>query len=136
MKPTTSTGWWGIPGQTDGGRNSRVHAVQDGKPVCGQIFHPLAEFQWCCDGFVRRYIECEKCKHILDQAAGNQKLQAETAMTKGEAVEEVDRVRDNLARIQQELGRLQERLRKARLAIISTNKQKRKTDARNQNPKR
>lgn len=63
----TSTGWWGIPGQKDGGRNSRVHAVSDGKPICGQKFHPEAEYQWCCDGLNRDYLECEKCKRIIDR---------------------------------------------------------------------
>lgn len=50
------TGYFGVPGRTGG----LTHVTQDNKAMCGQQFHPLAEFQWCGDISP----ECKKCKVI------------------------------------------------------------------------
>lgn len=60
-----STGWWGIPGRENS--TSKVHAVKDGKPICGKSPHPKSQYQWCCHGFNREYIECQKCRELIDR---------------------------------------------------------------------
>lgn len=60
-----STGWWGFPGRDNG--SSKVHAVVDGKALCGKTPHPKSEFQWCCHGINREFIDCQACKAVIDK---------------------------------------------------------------------
>lgn len=58
MIQVTDTGWFGVPGREGG----LVHAVYMGRPICGTVMHPEAQFQWCCHGLNFSWIECERCK--------------------------------------------------------------------------
>ena len=55
-----STGWFGIPGKTppvDG----KVHAVHQGKTICGWKPESPYQFQWCAHGINLPMIDCSKC---------------------------------------------------------------------------
>ena len=60
-----STGYFGIPGSKRESDVTPVHAVRDGKPICGARLRKAMQFQWCAVGFEERYIECGRCKRIL-----------------------------------------------------------------------
>lgn len=43
---------------------SKVHVVDDGKPLCGCAISKNSEFQWCAHYINPEYIECSRCKTI------------------------------------------------------------------------
>jgi len=57
------TGYWGLPDHARG----RVHAVRNHRPVCGDKVHPDAQFQWCASYVVDEYIECKRCREIINR---------------------------------------------------------------------
>lgn len=64
-----STGWFGIPG-ANGRWSTKVHVIvrQDRRPVCGARLSPRQEFQWCAAGIHREYLECQRCRRVVDEA--------------------------------------------------------------------
>lgn len=101
----TATGWWGIPGREN--PLAKIHAVCDGKAICGKIPHVKSIFQWCANGLYRSYVECKTCIKIID----------EEAMTRKQALEELKRVKDNLATMEQQVLRLKKRVDAAEKAV-------------------
>jgi len=65
---TYQTGWFGIPAR-DGRyyRGGRVHALRDGKPICGEHIHPKAGFQQSAPGIVKSHIECRRCLERIER---------------------------------------------------------------------
>ncbi len=62
--PVHATGYFGIPGAT----GKMVHAVDEsGRPICGQVLHPHAHFQWCAHGLVYEMLECSRCKRKAER---------------------------------------------------------------------
>ena len=55
-----ATGYYGVPGSSKG--SFTVHAVMEGKPLCGWRPRKNMEFQWCAGGIRWDYLECERCK--------------------------------------------------------------------------
>ena len=55
-------GWFGVPGSNRPG--SKTHLVSNGKPMCGTVFSPKAEYQWCYPTMLDGRPECEHCKLI------------------------------------------------------------------------
>jgi len=58
------TGYYGIPGGP-GCRNTKVHLVFRGKPLCGCKLSKEMEFQWCANFVHLPYVECENCKRLF-----------------------------------------------------------------------
>ena len=58
-----STGWFGRASE-DGhnAKNTKVHCLRDGKPLCGYKPHKTMQYQFCSDSIMHSYIECPKCK--------------------------------------------------------------------------
>ena len=52
-----SVGYW-----ANTKRWTQTHINEDGKPVCGSRIKKDLWYQWCADGKVFEYIECEHCK--------------------------------------------------------------------------
>lgn len=46
-------------------RWTKVHLVENGKPLCGSRIGDDMAFQWCAGGAWYDYLECEKCKKIF-----------------------------------------------------------------------
>lgn len=66
-----STGWYGIAGGASSD-SSKVHALANGRPLCGWKPRPAMEYQWCAGGICFPYLECDRCKakaHIILTAA-------------------------------------------------------------------
>lgn len=59
-KPFITIGYFGVPGRTGG----MTHLVNQNtrRPLCGQTFHPEAEYQWCFPHWQSGEPECERCK--------------------------------------------------------------------------
>lgn len=59
-KPFITIGYFGVPGRTGG----MTHLVNQNtrRPLCGQTFHPEAEYQWCYPHWQSGDPECERCK--------------------------------------------------------------------------
>jgi len=57
-----ATGYFGIPGTS---RTTRVHVVENGRPICGSHLGPGQKFQWCAGGAQLEYVECSRCKARL-----------------------------------------------------------------------
>lgn len=53
------TGYFGVPGRAD--RSSKVHLVDEGKPLCGSRIGKDSKFQRCAGGAELRYVECKSC---------------------------------------------------------------------------
>jgi hypothetical protein len=68
MKPVKmgqrcSTGWFGRPSTSEhGARSTKVHAVVDGRVLCGYRPHHTMIYQWCSASINFRYLECPRCK--------------------------------------------------------------------------
>lgn len=61
----TSTGWFGVPGRRMGSTvSTKVHFVENHRPICGARIHPLALYQWCSRGMNWDYLECRNCKRV------------------------------------------------------------------------
>jgi hypothetical protein len=45
-------------------RCTKVHLVEDGKPMCGARVDPQSEFLWCANGIESLYIDCYHCAVI------------------------------------------------------------------------
>jgi len=59
-------GWWGHPGEDN--HKIKVHAVRDGKPICGTRVH--GSYQWCVPYGERKhpcYVECRHCLKLLEK---------------------------------------------------------------------
>lgn len=60
-----SIGYFGVPGRTGGlthiVEGPSVFSLKGSKAICGQMFHPDAEYQWCYPDSTWMP-ECEKCK--------------------------------------------------------------------------
>jgi hypothetical protein len=54
------TGFFGSPN-----RVTKCHAVKDGKPICGCKIGIDLNFQWCANGVVWKYINCQSCKNKI-----------------------------------------------------------------------
>lgn len=52
--------------RVSGTRRSKVHAVHNGSPICGSVIGDDSEYLWCSSVLRMEYIECEKCKKILE----------------------------------------------------------------------
>ena len=63
----TATGWYGVPGSRRPG--GKVHVVSKSKrgPICGSPIGPKSEFQFCAHGAHIAYVECERCKAMLEK---------------------------------------------------------------------
>lgn len=61
-KPFITIGYFGVPGRTGG----MTHLVDQhtSRPLCGQCFHPEAEYQWCYPHWQSGDPECERCKKV------------------------------------------------------------------------
>lgn len=118
----TSTGWWGLPGQDN--PKAKVHAVCDQKPICGAHIHPKAEYQFCSSGLAYNYLECANCKAMVGRhaiaAAKAKPLKGKrvTEMTEAQAVEEITRVCDGLASVEQTVSKLKMRLHNAWAVLV------------------
>jgi hypothetical protein len=103
-----------MPGQDN--PNSKVHAVCGQKPLCGARFHPRAEYQFCSNGLAYGYVECSKCKEIINKQgikaakATPLKGKREVPMTEAQAMEEISRVSDNLDHLTGVVIKLKKRL--------------------------
>jgi hypothetical protein len=59
-----SIGYYGNPN----GRHTKVHVVENGKPICGCKIDKGMIFQWCAylfSGVTNSYVECEHCRRKL-----------------------------------------------------------------------
>lgn len=43
-------------------KSTKVHVVENGKPVCGYRPHKTMQFCWTANGIYLRYVDCPKCK--------------------------------------------------------------------------
>lgn len=57
------TGYYGKPGTH---YTSGVHAVRDGKPLCGYRPAKTMVFQWCANGIQHDYLECDRCRERVN----------------------------------------------------------------------
>lgn len=64
-----STGWFGRPDHPGGKVHVVTHLPSGPQPLCGTVFAPEAEYQWCSDGINRRYLrhECKRCNVAVDR---------------------------------------------------------------------
>lgn len=44
---------------------TKVHLVDNGKPLCGYVPHKTMQFQWNSQGVHLAYVECDKCRENL-----------------------------------------------------------------------
>jgi len=58
-------GWFGVPGSKRSG--SKTHLVLKGRALCGTVFSPKAEYQWCYPNVLMGNPECEHCKLIKNK---------------------------------------------------------------------
>jgi hypothetical protein len=61
-KTTVETGYFGVPDGPRRGRSTKVHAVENGKPICGARIGLDMVYQWCARWVQWSYLECEHCK--------------------------------------------------------------------------
>jgi hypothetical protein len=57
------TGYFGIPGN-NGSRSTKVHLVENDKPVCGATLSKQQVYQWCAPYIQTDYLECGHCIKI------------------------------------------------------------------------
>jgi len=56
------TGYYGIPGKSF----TKVHVADHKGPLCRSPISPENQFQWCSNGINVRYLECMKCRRIVN----------------------------------------------------------------------
>lgn len=81
----------------------KVHAIFEGKAICGAKFHPEAEYQFCGHGLHFDMLECDSCKHIV-------RRHGLLNMSRDHAVQEVIRLHDQFNRMQKDIKRLRRQL--------------------------
>lgn len=59
---TITTGYFADPEEKTW---TKVHAVRNGKPLCGCKISDGMEYQWCSQTIQKKYIECERCLQKL-----------------------------------------------------------------------
>jgi hypothetical protein len=63
MRDEYSVGWYGRAKEAGhrAASTRHVHAVKDGKPVCGYEPHPTMRFQFCAGRLHLSYVSCPGC---------------------------------------------------------------------------
>lgn len=67
MKTVTyATGYFARAGKPDNAmaKATKVHALKNGKAMCGYRPHKTMSFQWNSNGLVYGYIDCPSCKKL------------------------------------------------------------------------
>jgi hypothetical protein len=57
-----SVGYWANTKQW-----TKTHVAEFGKPICGSKVLKDKKFQWCCNGIMIEYLECEHCKKLAER---------------------------------------------------------------------